>query len=163
MHTSRRSSIHQAYNSKGDSAVRMPSQKFLVHVGKSLRSIADMKSKKVCPELFRVHSHDSSSSTKGYEVKQQRSCSPTIHASESASNVENVKVEGLGPIIVRPMISADSMEQHCLTSISTRVDRPPRIKTSLRQLQTRSVSPEAIRAVSNLPRKKIQGGQIMSK
>lgn len=190
----------QVYDSEEDSAIRMPSENFLVsksnadtvdgilinqrllrhtlrrartdikhvengHVGKSLSSIADMESMNVSLNLFGVHSHDSSPSTKGYEQKQQRSCSPTIHASESASKVENVKVSGLGPIIVRPMISAGAMEQNCLTSISTRdvIDRPSRIKTSLRQVSTRSVSPEAIRAVSSLPRKMIQGGENMAK
>ena len=88
--------------------------------------------------------------------QEHRPRSPTIRAhDDSASNVTTVKVEGLGPMIVHSMVSAVSTSPPFLTIISEDNvgDRPRRIKTSPRQASARPVSPEAIRAVSGLPRK----------
>jgi hypothetical protein len=120
----------------------------------SLCPAVDTASNKGCAKQLDTLPAESSFNMKDH--RQQRPRSPTIRAHDSsASNVTTVKVEGQGPMIVHSMVSAVSTSPPFLTIISEDNvgDRPRRIKTSPRQASARPVSPEAIRAVSRLPRK----------
>ena len=120
--------------------------------------IADTASMPRSRKQLGVPLHDSTALQS--QSHQQRPRSPTIHHYGGlASNIKTLKVEGLGPIIISSTIFTSSTNQSLLTITkedNVRVNdkaRPLRCKTSPRRESKRPVSPEAIRFVSNLPRK----------